>query len=184
MSAKPLARKGKPRLVPEQLIKEIADNLDALLALDVSPAGTGELIVNGKKAILKLDIEAIAAAAIIPLAPYKSAALAVSLRYGVINDTASGPHELSSYGPFTIAATSYFFAKVTCNGDGEITTVEPHAQSTITPPAFSDTVSYKYLGRAVVTAGTMATPQAQILGSQNYRRVGYTGNYAHLFEPA
>lgn len=183
MPAKPLTRKGKPRLVPDRLFKEIADNLDALLALDVSPAGAGELIVNGKKSILKLDIEAIAAAAIIPLAPYKSAALAVSLRYGVINDN-TGPHELSSYGPFTIAATRYFFAKVTCNGDGEITAVDPHHQDSITPPAPSDTVSYKYLGRAVVTAGAMARPEPQILGSQNYRRVGYTGNYAHLFEAA
>jgi len=121
-----------------------------------------------------------------PFLPYDDSDdenLRVSIREGVVFDRHSVAWELSSLGPVTITATRWFFLKITTDAGGEITDLDLHDDSTLTPSP-SDTVAYRYIGKAIVDGGQITAIEEGSVGNQNYRRVGFTGDYSHLFEPA
>lgn len=121
------------------------------------------------------NVEAVSSTTRVPLEPYddsSGATLRVSFTWGTI-----GGLTLDTYGPITISATRYFFARVTFTGAGAVSTVELIDQASATPPAASDTVFYISLGYAVVTAGDMAPPSRNLAGSQGVERCGYAANY-------
>ena len=179
MGASRVPRGGDLILVPEDTFLAMRDAADAFLALEVSPTGLGKLVVNGGKAYLQLDLEALRKLfARKPLEPY-DASVGTTLKVSFIYGTISGK-ELDDYGPVTITATTYFYAKLTVDGSGAPVSLELDQRSTLRVIADDDTatVHYVYLGKAVVAGGALQVKR-NLEGSQNYERCGYTGDFAH-----
>lgn len=155
--------------------------LHALKNLQVSPMGSGVLVMAGEVAILSLDPSAIVAAGggRVPLQPFvdnEGDTLRVSFQYGKIFDM-----PLDSFGPVTITATRYFYARLTVNGAGAAVSLALVVRTTAIVGGALDTFTVHYieLGRAVVSGGAITAVDRVLGGSQGYERCGFADDYSH-----
>lgn len=176
----------------------VVDYLEALLKLEVSPAGTGKLIVSRSRIFLQLDPKAIRSAARTPLQVYNSSAGStprISVEPGTFGENAA---ETGGDGTPTIGGTSIYanpaptltvgatdvliYLHVSVNAEGQITgvTVEKTSGSI---PTSDESDLYVTLAGITVTTGALASVTVSapnLTGSQAYELCGGT---QHLYLP-
>jgi hypothetical protein len=150
MNGKKITREGTPRLVAEETMKEVCDLLDALLNLEFSPAGGGELVVNGKKAVLRIEPGALAAITPFKVVSASTDTLArVRVYMGFVNDldpVSQGPFSAGDAVPklLSVSNGNTVYVRVSWDYDSDSYSWQATGYTVLAGPMPSPSSSYAY----------------------------------------